>query len=312
MNLVLLVSGLGLLALPGLVRRVGRLVAPGEWARLCALALLAGAVVVEVATALYAAPTVLRAAGVPALASACERMLGPLVPGGAAAGWGAAVVALVLPILVGLGVVRARRTYRLVHVEPWLGEHHRFGDYDLVVIPSDELVAVSVYGAPPQVIVSSGLVASLSPAELEGVLRHEAAHLVHRHQRLLLLATALESGLGFIPLVRRSTGALRTAVERWADEEAAGATCERRHVLRAALLGMTGALGAPAVAAFSPVETVVERVLALEAPSMPATGLHRAALYLPGLLLGAAVLVALASWTADARMVWAMANTCPV
>lgn len=311
MGLALLVGGLGLLVLPGLTSRLGRVVAPAEWARLCALALSTGAVVVELAAALYAAPTVLRAAGLDSLASACERMLGPIAPGGAIAGWGMATVALALPTLVGRGVARARRTYRGIHVEPWLAEHQRFGDHDLVVLPTDELVAVSVDGGRPQIIVSSGLVAALSPAELEGVLRHEASHLHHHHQRLLLLATALESARVLLPLVRRSTAALRTAVERWADEDAAGATGKWRQALRDALLGMTDAAVDSAVAAFSPAETVLERVRALEAPSPPATGLRRALLYLPGLVLAAVVLVAMASWTCEAGVLAAIAGRCP-
>ncbi|HZA76479.1 MAG TPA: hypothetical protein VE623_08830 [Acidimicrobiales bacterium] len=93
MLFVLLSVGVVLLTLPGLARPLGRRVAPSEWAHLCAVSLAGGAAVVELTLVLYAAPTVFRAVGAPLLASLCERMLGPLVPGGAAAGWAAAVVA---------------------------------------------------------------------------------------------------------------------------------------------------------------------------------------------------------------------------
>lgn len=51
-----------------------------------------GAATLDLATILYATPTVLRAVGVPALAMTCDRLIGPLVPGGALAAWAAAAV----------------------------------------------------------------------------------------------------------------------------------------------------------------------------------------------------------------------------
>lgn len=60
MALALLAAGLALLDLPGLARRLRRRLPPQQWARLCALGLLAGGVVVELGAVLIAAPTVLR------------------------------------------------------------------------------------------------------------------------------------------------------------------------------------------------------------------------------------------------------------
>jgi Zn-dependent protease with chaperone function len=311
-GLLLVASGLALVCLPGLVRSLGRRMAPAEWTRLCALTFVAGAVIVELAAALYGAPTVLRAAGVHALASACERMLGSLVPGGAAAGWAAFVVAVTMPMLSVIGVRRATKTCRSVHAEPWLGEHSSFGEHDLVVLPTDQLLAVSVAGPTSQIVVTAGLVEALSATELASVLRHEAAHLNRRHQRLLVLATAVEHAFGFLRPVRSSAAALRTAIERWADEEAAGDSAEARLALRAALLGVTTTAVAPSVAAFSAVETVVERVQALEAPPPRPTRLRRLALYLPGAALGLPVILALGAWAGSAHMVVAATPRCPL
>ncbi|MDQ3944360.1 MAG: M56 family metallopeptidase, partial [Actinomycetota bacterium] len=258
MALVLLLGGLGLLALPGAARRLGRELVPAEWARLSAGLLLGGAAVVWLAAVLFAAPTVLRALGVPHLAEACERMLGPLTPGGPVLGWSALAVVGALPLFSAVGFARARREQRHFQIEPWLGHHERFGGHDLVTLPTDELLALSVDGCPSQIVVSSGLVAAVSPSELAAVLRHEAAHLEHGHHRFLLLASAIEHGFAVVPFVRRSTRALRAALERWADEAATGGECASRAVLRNALLGVTMAIVNPAVAAFAAAETVVE------------------------------------------------------
>jgi Zn-dependent protease with chaperone function len=310
MGLVLLAAGLGLLALPGLIRRPARRLLPDVWARGTALTLAGGAVVFELAALLHASPTVLRAFGVSALASACERLVGPLAPGGPWTGWPAAAAAVTVPLLAWVGLARARIVRRATHIEPWLGRHEPFAGHELVVLPSPELLAVSVPGGPGQIVVSEGLLEALTPGELGAVLRHEAAHLDHRHERYLLLATALEHAFPFLPPVRRSTATLRTALERWADEEATGEDVTQRQALRGALLGMSGALEAPELAAFSAVQTVFERVRAMESAPPRSSFARHVAVNAPGVALGVAVLVATGAWAGEVRLVLAMAGRC--
>ena len=311
MVFVILLSGGLLLALPGLVGRIGTHVPPRQWARLCAAALLAGAAMVELTAVLLAAPTVFAALGVPSLAVACQRLLGPLVPGGPLIGWTSAVAAVGLPGLVGHHLAATRRGYRDLEVEPGLGEHRSWEGYDVVVLPTDEVLAFSVAVTRWQIVVSRGLVAALSPAELNAVLRHEAAHLEHRHQRFLQAATALERAFPFLPPVHKSARGLRTALERWADEEAASAGSQARQDLRSALLGVTAAALGPTVAAFSPADTVMERLRALESPTL-GPGPGPAALLAPGLVLGFLGLAALGMWMGDMQAVIAMAGRCPI
>lgn len=310
MGVALIVSGAGLLLLPALTRPLGRQLPPHQWARMCAIALGAGAAILELAAALCAAPTLFRAAGIPAIAALCERMLGALAPGGAWGGWMAAAAATTMPVLGAIGLRRARRTQRAVHAEPWLGEHTDWHGYDLVILPTAHPVAVSVPGDPAQIIISDGLLASLEPSAVEFVLRHEAAHLDHGHHRYLLLATVVDHGLAFAPPVRRSTRATRAALERWADEVAAGVAPADRRTLRDALLDVTSAIVAPAVAAFSASDTVVERVDALDRDVARPGWATRAALYAPGLALGGVAVVALGTWASNAQMIVAMAGQC--
>lgn len=311
MAVVLLLGGLCLLALPGAARRLGRQFAPCEWARLSAVLLVTGAVVVWLSAVLFAGPTVLRAAGIPRLAEACERMLEPLAPGGPIMGWSAFALVLALPLLTGVGVARARRDQRRFQIEAGLGEHHRFGPHELVVLPTDEVLALSVAGCSSQIVVSQGVVDTLSPSELAAVVRHEAAHLEHRHQRFLLLAAALEHGFAVVPFIRPSTRALRTALERWADEVAAGEDSASRAVLRRALLGVTLALVNPAVAAFAAAETVIERLDALDGRVTRPSIVRRAAVYLPAAMVSTAVLLALGAWASDLWALLAMSGRCP-
>jgi Zn-dependent protease with chaperone function len=296
---VLFIAAICLLGLPGAARRFGRRLDPAEWSRFSVAALAAGAVLLEISVLLYAAPTVLRAAGVPHLADLCERALGAVLPGGAVLGWPAAAMAILFPILTGVGAGRARRAQQRVQVEPWLGDHHRADGYDLIVLPTGQILAFSVGGPTPQIVISQGLVDTLSHEEVDAVVRHEAAHLEHRHQRLLLLASALEQGLPLARFLRRSTTALRTGLERWADETAAGASHFSRNVLRGALVGVCAAAVHPAVAAFS-AEALVERLDALDSgPPRPSPS-RRLVTYGPALLIGVVVLGALGMWRVEA------------
>jgi Zn-dependent protease with chaperone function len=311
MPLVLLLTGVTLLALPGAARHLGQRLEPAEWARLCLFALVVGAVAAEVGLMLVAAPTALRAAGVPMLAAACEHMLRPLEPGGPATGWSATMAAIVVPAMAAVGALRARRTQRHLRIEPWIGRHDVRGDHELVVLPAATPLAVAVGGPRPQIVISEGLQEALSPGELHAVLRHEAAHLAYGHHRYLLCAGAVDHAFSRLPFARRSSNVLRAALERWADEAAAGAAPEPRAEVRSALLEVTRVLVDPGLAAFSAAETVVERLDALDgAPPQP-SNMRRAVVYLPCLASVAAVAVALGFWVGQARALLAMAGRCP-
>jgi Zn-dependent protease with chaperone function len=310
---VILLSGGLLLALPGLAQPLARRLPPEHWARATMAALLVGAAMVELSAVLVAAPTVLGALGVHALAAACERLLGAVTPGGDVMGWAAAALAVALPAFAGRRVAATVRNWRTMEVEPSIGDHRPWGGHDLVVLPTEAPLAFSVGGRSSQIVVSRGLLAAVSPAQLEAVLRHEAAHLRHRHQRFLLVASAFDCRFPYLarPL-RRSTAGLRGALERWADEVAAGADPQARRNVRDALLAVVTARVDAAVPAFSTADTVVERLRALDAPPVRVAPARRAALSSPALALPLLGMVALAFWMGDIQVVLAMAGRCPV
>lgn len=301
-----------LLALPGAFDRFGRRIPQREWTWLCTVGLGGGLALLEAVLVLRAAPTVLRAAGVAWLASACERVLRPLVAGGPAMGWGAGAAAVALPAAALVHWWRGRRVRDRLVRDLWLGETRPIAGHAVVVLPLARQLAVSVdHNGTMAIIVSEGLLRVLDPAQVEAVVRHEAAHLRHRHQRMLTLAGAVEAIFGGFPPVVRSAAALRLTVERWADEEAADHAVGGRRAVRDSLLVLVGVAPATGLAGFTDAATVAARLAALESPPpAPPSGRHLM-LYVPGSVAGAVAAPALVTWGGHVNMVLAMAGRCP-
>ncbi|HVT75891.1 MAG TPA: M56 family metallopeptidase [Acidimicrobiales bacterium] len=259
--------GLALLSLPGALRSAARNIPPERWARLVVACMLGGAAVWETSLLLTGRPTVLRATHAAGLADACVDALGGLTPTGSpVAGWLAVALATATAVQGVRTLRRTRRAHAAARVEAWIGAHSDRGAYDLVVLPCAKSVAMSVAGASPQVVISDGLVARLTARQLELVLRHEASHLAHRHDRFLTTAAFVSEGLRYVPTARVAARVLVTALERWADEDAVETAADRTCV-RDALLAIVGHEIADAVAAFARPATIRERLAALDAPS---------------------------------------------
>ncbi|MFC1434980.1 M48 family metalloprotease, partial [Streptacidiphilus sp. N1-3] len=164
------------------------------------------------------------------LALPFARHLAPaaVVPVGAAAG----ALLLVLAVRAARVLLRHRRG----RAAAWAlagRRAGRHGDDGLVVLPDRAPDAYALPGGllrPGRIVVTSGMLRTLAPAELAVLLAHEQAHLTGRHHRFLLLAdltTALH------PLLRPLRDGVAYAVERWADEAAAASVADRRLVARA-------------------------------------------------------------------------------
>ncbi|GHH44595.1 M56 family metallopeptidase [Streptomyces candidus] len=189
-------------------------------------------------------------------------------------------------------------------------------DSEVAVLRDDEPYAYALPSAPRggalsgaprrpgRILVSTGMLAALTDAERHALLAHERAHLVARHHRLLL---AVQLAGCANPLLRPLREAVTYCTERWADEEAAAATGDRRTtaraVAKAALVtprpssrarpGRTAFPGLPAFAATGPVP---RRVAALLGPLPPANGWPPA---LTGAGIATATLVAAAGTAAS-------------
>lgn len=313
---ILFVAGLGLLALPSLLRRCGSRVQPRWWALLCAIALIIGLVLVLGTGAVGSLPSLLWMVGLPKVARACEQMLGysptnaPYIS--------LATLALTASMVVLGG--RSLRRFRDVASRSWLevavGQRLQSSSkFEIVVLDSPIAQAQSVPGRggrPGQVHLTTGLIKALSSDELELVRAHEEAHLGLDHHRYLALAFMVEGSTWFWPPARSSTGALRLSLERWADETAAGDNMNLRSRLASALFAVATQTQRPTLAAFSALDGLVERVSAMQDPTrgkLPM--LWWPVLLIPSTLLGALSLYGATRLGASAYCLVSMPNRCP-
>lgn len=230
-------AGLGLLAAPGAllpsVPLGGR-----ETARLVASTLVAGLVLVATGLIFMAAPAIAGVTHLGDVAEMCARVLTPLTPRRDVVGLLAGTLSVLLLSRGAHAGIRAQRGARRARAEPWLGDHEDRQSYELVVVPTDQMLAYSVPGRKPQVIVSRGLLTSLDGAQVEAVIRHEAAHHAARHSRYVMVAIVVEGAFRPLRWVARSTALLRTALEDWADAEATSGSAAARATLRSALVAV--------------------------------------------------------------------------
>lgn len=311
---ILAVTAGALLVLPGRTNNIGRRLPPREWSWLCGIGLGGGLALIEAATTLRAAPPLLTAVGVPGLAAACSRVMGPLLGGGPLVTWGAGAVAAALPVRAAMVWRRTARGRRRVAAELWLGERAVIAGYDVVVLPVGRPAAISFAASGEKfIVVSTGLLGVLDERQVEAVLAHEVAHLRHRHQRLLAIAAVAEGVAGWLRPAARSAAALRLAVERAADEDAAAAAGPGgRQAVRDSLVALANAAPAGDVAAFADAATVAARIHAMDAPPPPVTPVWHTLLYAPGAAAGLAVGAAMATWGGHLQTVVAMAGRCGV
>jgi hypothetical protein len=174
---------------------------------------------------------------------------------------------LVVPLFVA-AVARLIRAARQLWVADAACRELGKGIDGLIVIRDDQPDAYALQGLRGRTVVSTGMLAALSPAQRRVLLAHEASHLANRHPLLVLIADVAAAAN---PLLRPTSAAVRAGVERWADEDAAAVVDDRRLVAqalaRAALAssGHAGSCGRPYALAMTDA-SVAARARALLAP----------------------------------------------
>lgn len=199
--------------------------------------------------------------------------------------------------LVGLMAAAIRAMARVAHVagELWSGEatNRRLSPVhgNLVVVQDQQPDAYASPGLRGgRVVVTSAMLSALDDDEARVLLAHEASHLRHHHHLYIALAhlAAVNPLMGGVPRV------VRLAVERWADEDAACSTGDRRltarAVARAGLITLQSPRPArPDVALAVADSAVAQRTRALLAPAI------RTRPALVGCVLAVVLLTAVAS-----------------
>jgi Zn-dependent protease with chaperone function len=169
-------------------------------------------------------------------------------------------------VLTAMTHLRTARQQALLHAEtarlvgrpePFLGA---------VLVEHSEPVAYCVAGRHPTVILSTGALQALEPAQLSAVLAHERAHLAGRHHRVLAMARIGRLVLPFLPLMRDADAQVARLVEMHADD-AAARTNDARSLASALVVLATGTSPAPALAASA--TDSVQRIHRLLRPAEP-------------------------------------------
>jgi Zn-dependent protease with chaperone function len=139
-----------------------------------------------------------------------------------------------------------------------------------VVLDAPQPAAYCVPGRPASIVLTSGALAVLSPAQLRAVLAHERAHLAGRHHLLISLTRALAASFPGVPLLRHGAAEVARLAEMRADDAAARRA--GRRVLVAALLAMGTGTAVPGRALAATAGQVTARVQRLLDP--PRRGRH--------------------------------------
>ncbi len=186
-------------------------------------------------------------------------------------------------------ILVSRRSVALVEVHRRCGRLGAPGS--LIIIESDTPDAFTTPELTGRIIVTRGMLDALTPPQRRAMLAHEASHLRHRHTWWLLAA---DLAAAINPTLRPITRALRHAVERWADEDAATELADRRtvaHAVAHAALAAHEHRCRPSIVAAATGGDVPARVAALLTPRRLGIG---------PVLVAIAVSLALLAGTADA------------
>jgi Zn-dependent protease with chaperone function len=161
-----------------------------------------------------------------------------------------------------------------------------------VLVEHSQPVAYCVAGRHPTVILSTGALQALEPAQVSAVLAHERAHLTGRHHRLLALARISSLVFPALPLMRDADAQVARLVEMHADD-AAARTSDPRSLATALVVLATGTSPAPALAASA--TDSAQRIRRLLRPAEPLAPARRQVLRATAALLALTpVLLALA------------------
>ena len=268
MILTFFLIGLGFLSTPVILRRPGRTIQPQLWTRLCTSSLIVGTVFIMVGGLVSSLATFFTLVGEHRIAKDCELMFGQFTQAYSPISF---VALSLVPLSLGLGLrslARYRRVVRRAWVEPGMGEHINLdNNVESVVIDSTLPRAFSVPRRglrSSQIVVTTGLLATLSPDQVDVVRAHERAHINFGHGRYLATALVVERMFWLWPPVRLATQELRLAIERSADESSVYQSRQPRSVLQSALVRLALGADSPALASFSSLAGLTHRLDAMD------------------------------------------------
>jgi hypothetical protein len=172
----------------------------------------------------------------------------------------AGIAVIVLATAATIRLIRSGRSFWAVH------KACRHLRSDLVVVGDGAADAFALPGG--RIVVSTTMLRALPAAERRVLLAHEMSHVRHRHYLYLL---AMDLAVAADPLLRPLSRSVRAAVERWADDDAAAATGDRRLTARAvARAGLARASGSASQPGSSPLNRLAAAALRIASGSVVA------------------------------------------
>ncbi|MER7077759.1 Peptidase family M48 [Saccharopolyspora kobensis] len=248
--------------------------------------------------------------GLAALLHACLRALLTIVGVHSLADAPAAIALLGSGVVIGrLLVVAARhvrrtRRHRELHRKALRSFSNAVvgNGIRVAVVEAEQLAAYCVPGRCSTVVLTTGALRRLVPAERDAVMAHEIAHLRGKHHLMSGWAAILAHAFPFVPLLKAASQEIARLVE-WIADDRAGRRHGNRAVARAlAVMATSPAAPVPKVALAAAGSGVPERVRRL---LQPRAAVHSAcwrivaALALPVVALVAAAAVLVPCATAD-------------
>jgi beta-lactamase regulating signal transducer with metallopeptidase domain len=185
----------------------------------------------------------------------------------------ATLTAMILTWRYGRRIQQAQRRTR-AHAEAARITGRRLtaaGQGGMVVLDAPQPAAYCVPGRPGTIVVTSGALAVLEPAQLNAVVAHERAHLAGRHHQLIALSRGLGAVFPAVPLFSRGPAELARLAEMRADDVASG-QAGRRPLIEALVAMRTGTPVSPTGAARKPVPIPPPTTTALPAAALAAAG----------------------------------------
>lgn len=181
---------------------------------------------------------------------------------------GLTLAATALAWRYGRGIQRARRATRVHAAGARLAGRPLTASGPAVVLDASETVAYCLPGSPGMIVLTTGALTILEPAQLSAVLAHERAHLSGHHHLLLLVTRGLAAVLPGPPVFTTGPDQVARLAEMRADDKALGQV--GRQPLASALLAMGTGSPVPARALAATGCATLARVQRLLDPPCPA------------------------------------------
>jgi hypothetical protein len=97
--------------------------------------------------------------------------------------------------------------------------NYKYRDWNVkfIVVRDESFIALTMGFFRPRIVVSTEVLASFSPSEIQVILQHERYHCTHYDPLKIFLSTMMVDGLGYVPIIKNFHQYYKTWKELMAD-----------------------------------------------------------------------------------------------